>query len=158
MWITPKLDWLITDSMNADDFNRIENNIAKVAAYLNSIQYTIPALTTVTTRDKTYIDYLSGVNRIEQNLEAIRNNFVTPLGYQGSKTWGRGDGFDYTDANRLESNIQALIDLGVLAYQNFIFCGEFSCGETALAHGGRPWLKYAGKTWQQLTGHNWLTI
>jgi hypothetical protein len=127
-WITPKLDWTASNYMNAADLNRIENNIAEVAAYLNSINYSIPALTTVTSRDKTRIDYLSDINRIEQNLEAIRANFLTPAGYLPVESWTVGKGFDYTDANRLEANVKLLLDFGVLAYQNFRYCGTQTCG------------------------------
>lgn len=157
-WITPKIDWLKTDSINADDFNRIENNISEVANYLNSIKYTIPNITTVTNRDQTEIPFLSEINRIESNLETIRTHFITPAGYQGTKTWTLGKGFDFTDSNRLEFNVKQLMDLGVLAYQNFIYCGEFSAGETCLAYGGRTWTKYVGDSWQTLSGHNWLTM
>lgn len=127
-WITPKLDWVNTDSINYADFNRIENNIAEVAAYLNSIQYTMPTLTTVTNRDKAFIDFLSSINRIEQNLESIRTNFMTPGGYLSAETWIGGKGFDNTDANRLESNVKLLMDFGLLVYQSFRYCGTFSAG------------------------------
>ncbi|ACT00227.1 hypothetical protein [Paenibacillus sp. JDR-2] len=129
-WITPKIDWLSTNSINAEDFNRIENNIKEVAAYLNSIQYTMPSLTTVTNRTQSYVDFLSSIKRIEQNLEAIRAAFITPAGYPGTKAWGPGVRFNWEDANRLETNVKLLMDFGVLVYQSFRYCGAAICGET----------------------------
>lgn len=128
-WIAPKLNWVGTDSINFADFNRIENNAQEVATYLNSIQYHIPSLTTVTSRTNVSIDFLSSINRIEQNLEAIRTNFVTPPGYLSAETWVKGKGFDYTDANRLEANLQLLLDYGVLVFKSFKYCGATITGD-----------------------------
>lgn len=133
-WIAPKLDWLPTDAINAADWNRIENNTAEVAAYLNSIQYTMPAMTHITNRDQSYIDFLSSINRIENNLDAIRTAFVTPPNYQGKKTWTIGKGFDYTDAIRLEENVKLLMDYGLLVYKSFRYCGVPICGETGVIY------------------------
>jgi hypothetical protein len=133
-WITPKTDWQSTDYINYGDFNRIENNIIEIANYLRSITYNIPALTTVTNRDNTSIEFLSSINRIENNLELIRTNFVTPIGWQSTKTWILGNGFTNDDANRIENNIQLLMNLGVLTFQNFKYIGTFSCGETGVIY------------------------
>ncbi|MFB9330088.1 hypothetical protein ACFFSY_29445 [Paenibacillus aurantiacus] len=129
VWIVPKLDWGVNDSINAEDFNRIESNLATVATYLNSIQYTMPAMTSVTGRTKSSLLFLSDINRIEQNLETIRTNFITPQGYEPGKVWARGYGFDYSDANRLEGNLMLLFALGLLVYDNLRYCGTQTCGE-----------------------------
>jgi hypothetical protein len=128
-WIAPKIDWTDDDKINFADFNRIENNLNEVAAYLNSIQYSIPAMTSVTNRTISSIDFISSINRIEQNLETIRINFVTPPSYIPGKTWTVSKGFDYTDANRLESNLQLLLDYGLLVYKSFRRCGALICGD-----------------------------
>lgn len=128
-WYPPKIDWTREDVINYDDFNAVEHDTETIRQYLNSISYEVPALTVKTNRDKTSIDYLSSINRIEQNLEAIRQNFVTPLGYLGSKTWEVGTGFDYNDANRLEKNVKMLMELGLLVYDNFRYCGTITCGD-----------------------------
>jgi hypothetical protein len=130
-WITPKLDWTISNFINFDDFNRIENNILELYTYLQSIQYTVPLPSaTNTTRTVSSIDYLSSINRIENNLDAIRLAFINPIGYLGKKTWTVEMNFDYMDANRLEGNTNTLLSLGVLVYQSFRYCGTFSCGES----------------------------
>lgn len=128
-WIAPKLNWLPTDSINAVDFNRIENNIVEVVAYLNSIQYTMPALTSVTNRTQTSIDFLSSINRIESNLDSIRLAFLTPPGYGAKEVWVSGKGFDNLDAIRLEQNIQLLMDYGILVFKSFRYCGAYTCGD-----------------------------
>lgn len=128
-WITPKLDWLPSDFINSADFNRIENNTQEVVAYLNGIQYEIPSISLNTTRTTSSIDFLSSINRIEQNLEVIRSSFLTPAGYLDAKTWTAGKGFNFMDAIRLESNIQLLMDYGLLVFKSFRICGAYTCGD-----------------------------
>lgn len=128
-WIAPKLDWLPTDSINAADWNRIENNIIETVAYLNSIQYVMPALTSVTNRTQTYVDTLTSINRIENNIDAIRLAFLTPPNYQAKEVWTLGKGFDNLDAIRLEQNIKLLMDYGLIVYQSFRYCGATICGD-----------------------------
>lgn len=127
-WITPKLNWLPTDAINATDFNRIENNTREVVDFLNSIQYPVPAMTHVTNRTQSSLDYLSSINRIEQNLEAIRMAFVTPPGYLGAKIWTVGKGFTHEDAIRLEQNVKQLMEYGVLVVESFVYSGAWTCG------------------------------
>jgi hypothetical protein len=128
--ITPKLDWIISDNINFADFNRIESNITELCNYLTSLGYTPPApVTSNTTRTVSSIDFLSSINRIENNLENIKLTTISPIGYLGKKTWTVGKGFDYTDANRLETNTKQLYDLGLQVFQSFRYCGTFSCGQ-----------------------------
>lgn len=127
-WSTPKLNWTSDDSINAADWNRIEGNMVELVNYLNSIQYYPPAMTTVTNRSMSSVDYLSSINRIENNLEAIKNAFLTPPGYGAKETWTVGKGFDYNDAIRLENNIKLLMDYGLLVYKSFRYCGAYIAG------------------------------
>jgi hypothetical protein len=129
-WIEPKLNWLESDYMNFVDWNRIENNILELRNYLVSIQYNPPAITTNTTRNNLSIDFLSSINRIEANLDNIRLAFFSPADYLPKETWTVSKGFDYTDANRLESNTSRLLILGMSVYQSYRYCGTFNCGET----------------------------
>ncbi len=127
-WIEPKTDWNSNDEYNFDDLNRVENNTAEVAAFLESIQYKVPPLTVVTNRDKKSIDFISSINRVESNIEALKDAFITPPGYQQKKTWAVGMGFDYRDANRLENNLSLLYEWAIKAKENQVFCGTFACG------------------------------
>ncbi|NRF91523.1 LamG domain-containing protein [Paenibacillus frigoriresistens] len=89
---------------------------------------------TVKNRDVKSIDYLSSINRIENNLDAIRLAFINPVGYLGKKTWTVGKTFDFNDANRLETNVKQLYDLGFTTFQNYRYCGTQTCGEWGLIY------------------------
>jgi len=128
-WYTPKTDWTPLDSINAEDFNAIEANTRTVLSFLESIQYAMPAMTTVTNRTQLSVDFLRDINRIEQNLQSIHTNFVNPEGYLGSKTWVSKKGFTDADASRLEKNIKQLFEYGQLVVDSFRYCGTFYCGE-----------------------------
>lgn len=125
---TYKTDWTAADKINFADWNRIESNMTDLANYLKSIQYAIPTLSVVTNRSPASIDYLSSINRIENNLESIHAAFVNPDAYLAKKTWTVGKGFDYTDVNRLEANTQLLKALGALIVQSYKYCGATTCG------------------------------
>lgn len=132
MWIVPKLNWIPTDKINFADWNRIENDSQEVCNYLNSIGYAIPAITTNLTRDITSIDKLSSINRIEQNIEAIRTNFLTPPNYLGTRVWDVNSLCDYNDAIRLETNVNLLYSMGILVFNSFVYCGTQNCGNQEL--------------------------
>lgn len=131
-WLEPKTDWNSTDYYNAHDLNRVESNTAEVIAFLQSIQFDTPTITAVTNRDNTRIEYISSINRVESNIDTIKNKFLTPPGWQSKKTWTTGPGFNYQDANRLESNLELLYEYAQLAAQNIVYCGLFACGEEVL--------------------------
>lgn len=128
-WMEPKTDWTSLDYYNYGDLNRIENNTAEVAAFLESIQYQVPELTVVTNRDKKSIDFISSINRVENNIEQLKDAFITPPGYQSKKVWEVGKGFSHQDANRLENNLKLLYKWAHLAKENLKYCGTFYCGE-----------------------------
>jgi len=127
-WINPKLDWKETDFYNATDLNRVENNTLEVANYLRSIMYIVPLESTVTNRDMTNIDFLSSINRVERNIDIIKNSFLEPHGWQDKKLWTLGMGFTFQDTNRLENNLDLLYNLAHVAKDNLIYCGTFSFG------------------------------
>lgn len=127
-WIEPKLNWKDTDKYNAADFNRVENNTVEVANRLNDLMYLISLGATNTGRDTSYIDFISSINRIENNIDIIKNGFLSPPGWQDKKTWSVGMGFDYKDANRLENNLFLLYSWSQIAKDNLIYSGTFNCG------------------------------
>lgn len=129
-----KTDWKKEDFINSSDFNRIEGNTDEVRNYLNSIQYDIPTLTTITNRTNASIDFVSSINRIENNIEVIKNNFATPLDWKPKVNWSLGLGFTHDDVNRLENNLKSLLELGQLAFQNFKYCGTVTCGEEGVIY------------------------
>jgi hypothetical protein len=123
-----KTNWLSTDFLSASEMNRIENNINLLAIHLRSIQYQIPSIEVKTNRTRLSIDYLSDINRIEQNLEALRLRFLTPPNYLEAKVWTKEKTFDYNDANRLESNTQLMREYADKVVSNFRYCGAINTG------------------------------
>lgn len=89
-----------------------------------------PNVGIVKKRDYYSIPFLSDINRIEQNIDYIRTNFMTPVGFGAAETWTVGKTFDHEDAIRLEQNVKLLIDTGVLVYQSFVYCGTIRAGES----------------------------
>lgn len=127
-----KINWTSEDYYNFEDLNRVENNTLEIANYLRAIQYTIPLETVKTDRDMTSIDFLNSINRVERNIESIKNNFLTPPNWQDKKIWSLGMGFDFRDANRLENNLKLLYEWSLIAKDNLVYCGTFSCGEDVI--------------------------
>ncbi len=134
MWIEPKTDWNNDDFLEAADMNRVEGNTQELANLLRGLQYNVPELTVVTNRDTSSIDLISNINRIENNIEALRDRFVTPEGYQDAKTWSVGAGFTYLDAIRLENNLKLLHWAFQAAKKNLRYCGTFACGEEGVIY------------------------
>lgn len=128
MWINPKLNWTKDDFYNAEDLNRVENNTQDIANRLIALQYIMPIGSVKTNRTYLDIDLISSINRIEQNIEIIRNNFLVPPGWLERKVWVFPNKFSYEDANRLESNLDKLNRYIGIAKENLIYCGTFSCG------------------------------
>lgn len=126
--ITPKIDWKAEDYYNADDLNRIEANTQYLADYLRSLYYSIPTQEIKVDRDIISIDFANSINRVESNIETLKNNFLSPPGYKGIKQWMLGMGFNYEDANRLEDNLRLLYEWAKKTKDNQIFSGTFSCG------------------------------
>jgi hypothetical protein len=123
-----KTNWVDTDFMGPLDMDRIENNINLLATYLRSIQYQIPALDIKTNRTRESIDYLSDINRIEQNLEVVRLRFLTPPNYLATKVWTKEKTFDYNDANRLEANTQLMREYADRVVSSFRYSGAINTG------------------------------
>lgn len=86
----------------------------------------------VMNRNITSIDKLLSINRIEQNLEAIRTNFMTPPNYFGTRVWTVSSLFDYNDAIRLESDVNSLHNMGILIFNSFVYCGTQNSGNQEL--------------------------
>lgn len=129
IWITPKIDFTENDYYNFTDFNRVENNINYLREYLIELGYKVPLLDIKTDRTNESIDFISSINRIETNIELIKNKFIIPPNYQGSKIWTVGLRFSYLDANRLEKNLDAIYYWASRVPKSYVYCGQFKCGQ-----------------------------
>lgn len=117
MWQTPKIDWYGAvdangvysgDRFNAEDFNRIKNNLQCLRDLAVTIydEFDIGLVGD----DKTVKDYFYAdeINQLEQNLNTI-NTHTLNLSYGTTPTYmENGNTMDFTELNRLES---ATLDL-----------------------------------------------
>lgn len=110
MWITPKTNWLKNDYFNAEDFNRIKNNLI----YLRELAIKLYKEFEIqqVSEDKTYKDYFYAdeINLLENNLEKINQNTLNII--YGKKTiyMDNGNTMTYIELNRIESAIFDLYD------------------------------------------------
>lgn len=116
-WITPKTDWYGTvdangvysgDRFNAEDFNRIKNNLQSLRDLAVKIydEFDIGSVG----EDKTVADYFYAdeINQLEENLNIINANTMN-LYYGTTPIYmDNGNTMDFTELNRLES---ATLDL-----------------------------------------------
>jgi len=131
---TFKTDWNSSDYVNYQDFNRIESNTNEIREKFVKHGYPIPTLTIKTNRISTSIDYLSDMNRIEQNVDMIRANTFTPSGYIEYllwfyKTWYRSSALSFSDLNRIETNLELLNNIADGIEANMKYPGMYTCGE-----------------------------
>lgn len=124
-----KTDWTAQDFYNADDLNRVEADTQYIAEYLESAGYPVTLEAVRVDRDVTSIEFADSLSRVERNIDALRQAFLAPPGYQAPKVWAAGKPFGYRDANRLEQNLQLLHDWAVAVVAGFKYCGTFACGE-----------------------------
>lgn len=118
-WETPKTDWYGStnadgvytgDRFNADDFNRIKNNLE----YLQEISQALYDEFTIESMgdDKTTSDYFYAdeINQLEDNLETI-NTKTLGRSYGETPVYNdNGNTMDYKELNRLEGAILDLYD------------------------------------------------
>lgn len=128
-WQTPKTSWVATDYYGPGDLNRVESNTVFLALYLLGIGYPPSMEPSVTDRGNARIEFADELSRVERNVQALANGFIAPPGYEATKHWQPGQPFDYTDARRLEKNLQLLYAWTTGVVASFRRCGTFACGE-----------------------------
>lgn len=102
-WITPKTDWKSSDYFNADDYNRIKNNLLQLS-YMVGTLYITTDLDGEVLPDATYIDRPSAykLNQIELRLESLADLVGKDFGDSVTFTdFGLSIRFD--ELNRIES-------------------------------------------------------
>lgn len=130
-WYGAKTDWAKNDYLNCEDMNRIEINTQATKELLEKLKgyFSIGAIKS----DRTMLsfDYDADLDRIEGNIEALKNNFYTPNGWIPLKlNWTGGlSGFGYEDANRIENDIWLLYELISKTINYLKYCGAFYCGQ-----------------------------
>lgn len=130
LWIDPKVDWTSQDYYNFWDLDRVEYDTKYIAAVLSDFRAVPITLNTVTGRTMRRIEFYDSLNRIEQNIQTLADNFFEPVGWETPKTnWISGGRFDWRDATRLEKNLLLLHDLVLKAIDSLKYCGTFYAGE-----------------------------
>lgn len=126
-----KTDWKSTDFYNYEDMDRVEANTRFVRDFLaNTLKYEIKDFGTAPLRTYESMDYLAGIQTVEDNIETLRQTIgSTPPGYQGYKTWAVRQPFSYKDASRLEDNLQKLYEFAKIIQKSFIYSGTRNTGE-----------------------------
>ncbi len=110
-WIQPKTDWVASDYFNAEDYNRINGNVAHLKAYLGSLF--IGADISPMGEEKTYLSllYAREMNAIESNVELL-NNISYGLAIGEAKTYkANGATPTFEDFNRIENAMLALYEM-----------------------------------------------
>jgi len=80
-WIEPEVNWQPIDYLNADDLNRIENNIGYLYEELNKLPYNIPTQIHKTWNNKG-IPNTSDIERICNNIKKIAEYYYAPPKYE----------------------------------------------------------------------------
>jgi len=124
-----KADWTRDDCYNPQNLNEVEANTQYIADYLTAVGYTVTLQPIETGRDYKRIEFADELIRIELNIHALSEGFITPPGYVEPKTWAALMPFDYLDANRLARNLLLLHAWAVGVVASFKYCGAFACGE-----------------------------
>jgi hypothetical protein len=123
-WV-PVVTHAATDYYNYDDLNRVENNVDYIADYVETFAARPSVSTIKTDWANTDIPFFDDLNRIEGNILAIKTAIGEPVSWITPKTdWASVlDKFGYIQANRLETNLEALKNLAEQINAAFLFCG-----------------------------------
>lgn len=111
-WISPKTDWVATDYINIEDYNRWKNNIEFLSEFGNTlyVAFDIEPMGS----DKTYSDYFYAdeFNLLESNLRAI-SDYTYPF-FSTAKTYFENRPIpDHVELNRIENAM-------LVMYQNMM--------------------------------------
>lgn len=127
--LLPLKKWGPRDHYSPEDLNRIEANTQYIAGYLGEAGYPIVLEAVKVDRDITGYEFAGSLSRVERNIDALAQGFVSPPGYEQPKVWQAGQRHSYVDANRLERNLRLLYQWAEAVVASFRYCGTFYCGE-----------------------------
>ena len=122
-WMTPKTDWVSTDTYEYSDLNRVENNIDAIADLIE-IYAARPVVDPLdTTRTRESLLYYDALNIIEGKLNTLKAALYEPPAWIAPKTTWTSvyQIFDYIDANRLEGDLDALYTLVLRKTANLLY-------------------------------------
>jgi len=83
--------------------------------------------------NNTDFPFFDKINKVEGNINILKNAMAQPVGWEVSKTnWVSLDVFDYKDAIRLENNLLLLKTMADNIGEGLLHCGSFSCGKNTI--------------------------
>lgn len=101
-WINPKTDWNQSDRMNAEDYNRIKNNLAYLHELGTNLYSSFSIEEMGEDKDVKGHYFASEFNILENNLEVINQN-TFPREYGDKQTFAdNGPFIAYGELNRIE--------------------------------------------------------
>ncbi len=128
----PKLNWTKNDYYNAEDLVRVEANTQYVSDMLHEMGY-IVSLDLINTNWNTEdFPFITHVNRIESNIDSLKNCFYAPYGWQDRKIWVNKMKFSYLDAIRFEKNLYLLMQIIDLIKDSTVYSGTFNAGQEVI--------------------------
>lgn len=130
--IESKLDWTRWDYYNADDLVRVSANIQFVADYLESMGYIADVQEAKADWTMENYPFISRINRIEDNIDALQECFYAPDGWGNKKTWIKGMKFNWEDALRYEKNLHLLTQIINLIKDATVYSGTFNSGQEVI--------------------------
>jgi hypothetical protein len=117
-WITPKTNWARSDYFNSNpDYERIKGNIEYLSIIGQELygSFSITAMVEPTYNADgvcTLIPTSSFFNNIVNNINTIRDNTISPVGYKSMRTYAYDDYiWDYKELNIIENNIKLLYNV-----------------------------------------------
>ena len=103
MWIEPKTNWVSTDAITSDDYNRIAGNLYFLKDYIERLFGDVGLIAMQTDKDYASRIYAREMNAVESNLDAL-NNASYDLDIGTAETYvSNGNTPLYVELNRIES-------------------------------------------------------
>jgi len=128
-----KTDWLATDSLMAEDLNRIEANTKYIAETLRDYSYPVPLMNHKTNWVNEDIIYAEDLNRIEKNVNTVCKSYFLNKIFEKLKTdWETLDPVDFNFTNRIEKNLKMTNDLVEYMKTIFIRAGVCNAGQNKI--------------------------
>lgn len=109
-WIEPKTDWVASDFVNSEDYNRIIGNISYLKAHLDSLFMGLTNISTIEEKTTKSLIYAREINAIETALETINiETYKFDIG-ETKEYLPNTRTIDFVELNRIESAIFMLYE------------------------------------------------
>lgn len=109
-WIEPKTDWVASDFVNSEDYNRIIGNISYLKAKLDALFLSIRKLTLSEEKAVKGLIYAREINDIEQSIETLNlDTYNFDIG-ETKEYLPNTRTIDFVELNRIESAIFMLYE------------------------------------------------